>query len=448
MTTIDENQKLVENYLNGKDDIYIKKFVNDINKVIIEPTINKYKLFESVLKHELFTKVLAEFRKSDVLINACKAMNKNAVKWLLTMDINYGVQDDLGMTALMYSAKQASLDFVVEKMIKTKGEHLHLKDYNGNNVLFHATHCPDNLNKLLKSSININELNNDHESLLLYCSRYNKTRSFDILHKNKVFDPNLSNCVGKTIAMYLVEHARFRELKSFVKNNNIDPNYVNKFGESLVSVYVKKYYQYYIGNIGEVSYTSNLNYITIKNFALTLKTLIDLKCNFNVRVDKDGNTPIMVFLMIKDYITSKYLLDKCDIDLSITNNHGLNASCLYLFMSDEIISNLKYNTIRYHKTISLNALKSTMRENRTFDKQYTDYSDDITVNQNIKPEKMGEGYPIKKEYAQLCQQFIMEVFYPNAGSEVYLGNNTHRKESGNNLAEIAVHLSTGGLGPI
>jgi len=139
-------------------------------------------------------------------------------------------------------------------------------------------------------------------------------KAFEMLCEKNKIDVNHYDCVGKTAAMYLVENGKYREIKTFVKKYNIDPNYKNKYGESLVSIYVKRFYQQYIGNIGtETNFLSKYNYVITKNYPHTLKSLIDLCCDFNVLVDEDGNTAIMAFLLMKDYITTKYLLDNLKI---------------------------------------------------------------------------------------------------------------------------------------
>jgi len=389
LKTLAKEVKLIKQYLSGEDKSNIKMFVNDFNNVVLESGIKKFKLFGSVLEHESFRAVLAEFKQSDILIRACKAANKKAVEWLLTMNINLELQDESGMTALMHAAEHGSLDFAVEKMIKGDGKHVHLVDNNGNNVLFHATQCPDILKKLLKSKVkfDLTKVNNDNEHLLLYSSRYNKMRAFEILNKNSSFDPNLCNCVGKTTAMYLVENARFSEIKPYVKSNKIDPNYKNKFGDSLVSVLIKAYYQHYTGKIGDADFTSSYNYLIIKNYANTIRSLIDLKCNFNVPIDDEGNTPIIVLNMMHDEITSKYLIDKGIVDLSIENKYGENAL-------------------------------------------------------NFK----GNKYPIVEEYAPIAQNWVCEIFYPNKVKDIPLCKNTHRKDDPTSFGSVMHKYNTGGFG--
>jgi len=443
LKTIESHTKLVNEYLNNNQDpIFIKAFVNGFNNIVLDTKVKKYSLFESVLNHQLFGKVLNTFRQSDVLVRACRNVNRKAVEWLLTMKIDYNYQDEYGRNALMYVAERASLGFALEKIMKSNID-MNKVDRDGNNALFYATNCPENLKKLLKSKINKYRTNNYGESLLLYCSRYDKIRSFELLRKDKNFDPYIYNCVGKTAAMYLVENARFKELKSYVKSNKIDPNYVNKFGQSLLSTFVEKYYQQYIGNIGEISFTSKLNYVNTKNYAYTLLALIDLKCNFNIPVDEHGNTPIMIFLMMKDYITTKYLLDHCVIDLSIKNKNGANASFLSLFIDESLFDSLDYNKRRNANTISYKALKKALQNNTTFDRGHVNLDENISIYPSVKYEN---PYLIDHNYAILVNQWIMEVFYPNAGGVITLGGNTYDKTNPSSFGSLMGKLNTGGLG--
>jgi len=444
LTTIESNKKIINEYLNSQDVNSIKEFVREFNTTVLEAKVRNYKSFENVLSHSLFNKVLIAFKSSDIMVRACKIVNKNAVEWLLTMNINYNYQDENGMNALMHAAEHASLNFALEKIMKSGNIDINMVDNNGNNALFHATNTPDNLKKMLKSKINKNQLNNDGESLLLYCSRYDKIRSFEKLMKEKNYDPHLCNCVGKTAAMYLVENGRYNELKTFIKKNKIDLNYVNKFGQSLVSVFVQKFYRQYIGDIGETSFSSKYNYVNTKNYGLTMLNLISLGCNFNVPVDKDGNTAIMVFLMMKDYITTKYLLDKCKIDLSIKNKYGMNASYLSLFIDEEVFNSLEYNKTRNASIISYKALKKAIKDNSTFDNEHINLDENISIYPAI---KYNNPYPIQPSYAITVEQWMMEVYYPNAGGIITLGNNTYDKYTDpNSVGSLMGKLSTGGLG--
>jgi len=112
ISTVDDHKEVIEQYLSDTNSEYLKKFVNDINTIIVEGKIKKFKIFEKVLNHLLFTSVLTEFRNSDVLIRACKAINKKAAEWLLTMNLNYDVQGENGATALMESAFRPAMNVV------------------------------------------------------------------------------------------------------------------------------------------------------------------------------------------------------------------------------------------------------------------------------------------------------------------------------------------------
>jgi len=88
--------ELVMYYLNSKSITYVK--IYEFNNVVLNPRIEKYKLLKYVLIiHYLLLFWL--FKESDILINACKRVNRKTIEWLLTMDINFGVKYE---SALMY----------------------------------------------------------------------------------------------------------------------------------------------------------------------------------------------------------------------------------------------------------------------------------------------------------------------------------------------------------
>jgi len=409
ISTIDDHKEVIEQYLSDTNSEYLKKFVNDINTIIVEGKIKKFKIFEKVLNHLLFTSVLTEFRNSDVLIRACKAINKKAAEWLLTMNLNYDVQGENGATALMESAFRPAMNVVFEKLIKSN-VNVNIEDNNGNNALFYATKNQKSLDILLKkTNIDINHLNHDNDSVFTYCCRMDRINAYEILSKQESLNPNHINCIGKTAAMYLVEHAEYQTLKSFIMNKNIDPNYKNKFGETLVSCFVKKFYQHCNGGLTEVQLFSQSGYLRNKRYANTFKTLIEFKCDFNVPVDDDGNTPIMVFLMMKDYVTCKYLLKKYGpaIDLSKKNYNGINASYLSLFISSEVFESLNCRTI---EQFSLKALKKAFTDNPTFDRQFLE-NGDITSIETI---RIINKYKVPKDNSKLVQQWLLEAYFPKA----------------------------------
>ncbi|OUM64442.1 hypothetical protein PIROE2DRAFT_8747 [Piromyces sp. E2] len=414
VTVIDNNSKIVEQCLLGSNSDFLKTFVKDLNTVILEKKTKKFKIFESVLNHKLFVDVLKEFKNSDVLIRACKANNNNAAEWLLSMKLNYEVQDENGATALMEASLRPAMDFVVKDLLK-KNVNVNMVDNNGNNALFYATKSAKSLERLLKSKIDINHVNVDNDSVLTNSCKMDRVNNLNVLTKQKSLDVNHINNFGKTAAMYLVENAQHDILKPFIKNNKIDPNFKNKFGETLVSCFVKSFYQFCIENIPEIKLSNRSGYLRNKRYARTLETLIELGCDFNVPVDEQGNTPIMVFLMMKDYVTCQYLMNNIGnrIDLSKKNNDGVNASYLSLLLSNEVFNNLNYKSSQVN-SLSYQALKKKFVSNATFDKNYYE-SGDITISKSI---KVQNNYTISPQNSKIVQQWLIEVYFPKAFSEL------------------------------
>jgi len=412
--TIDNNKNIVEQCLHGSSSDYLKTFVNDFNNVILSEKIKKFKIFEKVLKHNLFVDVLAEFKKSDVLIRACKTNNKNAAEWLLTMNLNYDTQDENGATALMEASFRPTMISIVKELLK-KNVNVNIVDNNGNNALFYATKNVKSLEILLKTKIDINHLNADNDSVLTYSCKMERVNGLNILTKQKSLDVNHMNCVGKTAAMYLVENAQDDILKPFIKNNNINPNFKNKFGETLVSCFVKNFYQLCIENIPDIKLSNRSGYLRNKRYARTLEALIELGCDFNEVVDEQGNTPIMVFLMMKDYVTCQYLMNTIgnSIDLSKKNYNGVDASYLSLFLSSEVFENLIYKST--HKdSLSYQALKNKFINNPTYNKEYLE-TNDITISKSL---NVQNDYVVSPQNSKIIQQWLIEIYFPRALSQL------------------------------
>jgi len=362
LKTIEDNSKLVEYYLNSKDLTHVKQFVKSFNNTVLDPNIKKYKYFEAVLNDKLFTTVLAEFRESDVLIQACKkakrvpkdyqaspkSVNKEAIKWLLTMGINYGVQDDSGKTALMYAMQTEDLSFVVKEIMSTNGKHIQLLDNNGNNALFYATETINTLDKYQKYAemFNPNHLNNDNENIILYSCRYNNMKiSVDYLKKIMKYnctEPNVMNREGMTALMYLVDHCYVNGvpdiIKAFIKEFNIDPNEKNKFGNSLLSVFIDSYYRFYSKCIVETK-GFPLNMAYFKRYAMTLQILIKRGCK---PTPEELETIAVVLNKLKDTTTSKYLLDKNYVEMLVDKSSEKSKKYVEIDTSNpEVEKNVK-----------------------------------------------------------------------------------------------------------
>ncbi|ORX63745.1 ankyrin [Anaeromyces robustus] len=354
---LDNNKKLIEEHL-GKDgnEEEINRFVNKINALVLK-TKNNFSYINKILNHPLFETIYSSFRNSDILIKACKAGSKSAIKWLLTMNINNLVQDDDGMTALMYAAKDSNLIFVIKHFILNENC-LNVVDKNGENVLFHALNNSNALIELVKSKVNINQVNNKHESALLYCCKNELYIQFALLLTNPKIDPNLIDNNNKTVAMYLAEKGRFLELRALAKRN-CNFNFINVNLESVLSLLIKKMY-----GLDENPYNINDDDSIKKmyyNYFRTLTTLIDLNCDFNIPVDDEENTAIMVFIIVKDFTTLEYVLRKSkNINLSKMNKNGENASSLYIKCNNQYICPL-------------------LTENPTFDYHYIDRNNNNTI---------------------------------------------------------------------
>eukprot|EP00833_Pecoramyces_ruminatium_P005080 jgi/Orpsp1_1/1179112/evm.model.c7180000067983.1 len=395
---IEKNEKLIiENLINSQDMVLIQNFIFKLEEVVL--SLKKFKLIEKALKHNLFKVVLKQFRESDILIRACQNNNNiDLIKWLLTMDIDLYLQDIYGMTALMYAVQHYSLIFVIKHILKKcSNDILNITDNNGNNALFHGIYNINILNMLLDTKIDYHHINNDNENILLYCCKMDKYNSVKPLLKLDI-DANMTNNVGKTAAMYLVENNRYLQLREIVKTKHIDVNYKNKYDETLVTVYLKKYYTDSCTN--EYNFIIQSNYYMFKNKASTFLELIQLGCDFNVVMDEEGNTPILFLLLIEDYVSANYLLNKCQIDVSVRNIHEVNALMLSTTLNGKIFDGLEYNKNYYRNELSLESLRHFINIRS---------SDDYNFNRVNIPQQNKYKPPVN---IIDIQKWYLEILYP------------------------------------
>jgi len=395
INTIENNKKLILG-----NQTFAKDFVQKLNNALLSG-LNDYPLIDKVLNHDYFTEVLSEFRESNILVRACDNNNKSLVKWLLTKDINLSIQDEYGRTALMYAAQHYSLLFAVESMIKSNGKFIHLADINGNTALFYGVTNINIIEKMLKAPFDFSHINNDNENILLYNCKKDAYKSFSKILKLNL-DPNLVNNVGKTAAMYLVEHGRYFQLKELISKYHININFKNKFGETLVSVLIKKYHSDY-NNFDENFYTES-NYLKFKNYACTLVELVKLGCDFNIVIDEDGNTPILYFLLAEEYVCANYILHNCYIDITYKNNHGICACSLVPYLNEGLFDSLEYRKRRNRKKLSMKSLKQKLTTYYSSEENEKDY---IIMSQN-------KYSPSAR--TPLVQQWFMEILYPTVGA--------------------------------
>jgi len=317
----------------------IDKFVDGIiNSLFIA---KKYSMFEKFLKHPLIYEVHRTFRNSKVLIEACKRNDKNVLKWLITMNINPCVQDENGMTALMYASKVPEQLFVVKYLI-TKPECLNLVDKNGENAVFHALKNTDSLAEILKTDIDVNCRNNNNEEPLMYCCKYDIFNAIGYLVQSNNINVNTMDKAERTPAMILTEKGRYNEI-ILLRKRRCDFNFKNRNNECVLSILINKMYL-----------TSN---DLFSEYIRIIVALVFSDCNFNIPIDEEGNTAFMIFMAVQDWY-SVYFIAKGQgnrIDLSVKNNFGENATSLF-------IKNGSYNNSIYEAFIN----------NRTFDFEYVD----------------------------------------------------------------------------
>jgi len=317
---IENNQKLIQEYLTEKsNEKNVDIFVNEIIDTLLENKIN-FKFIEKVLKNENLNYVFSVFKKREALIKACKYEKIDIAKWLITLDMDPCVQDEEGMTAMMYAAKNKKLIDVVSKY-KNDSLCCNLEDKNGNNALFHSV---QNLQALLQliNSVDINHLNKQHETVLLYCCKNEIYEPLKTLINRQGIDLSIVDKESKTALMYLVENEREKEINdiSVVQLGN-NFNYINDNGESAISIFVRKMYRKDGQEEKKVDYTKMAN---------ILVSFVKSEVDFNIIVDEDGNTALMVFLIARDINTFKFVLRYSkDLDFSQKNIYGENATSLF-----------------------------------------------------------------------------------------------------------------------
>jgi len=346
---LESNKKIITEYL-VNDDKAINSFVEKLIPTILKA--KKYNDIEKSLKHPLFEKVLAKLRESDALIQACKNNNKKASKWLVTMKVNPAVKDKMGMNGLMHAVEHYALKETVEEILKLPERNfINDEDMDGNTALFHAVKNKELFDLLLGVTTKLNHVNKENENIITYTCKLDKIRCFvsALCKANDDVDVNIFNNDGKNAAMYLVQNGRFQELRGFSKYcKKLDVNCRNKDGESLVSMFIKSYYNVFKDEDTldeskpyrkETTLTDSKALIEGKKYGRTANALIDMGCDFNVQIDSDGNTAMNFFLMIKDYVSAINLIEYCpSVDLSLTNKYGVSANHLVSSLTKEDFS--------------------------------------------------------------------------------------------------------------
>ena len=318
LKSINANQVLIKAFLNDKRNSQsIQNYVNEINRIVLETKSTndkKFIIIKKILMNDAFFSLLEAFRNSDVLIRACRIRNKCALKWLLTMNINSCVQDEYGMTALMYTVQDPKLSFVVKHLL-TDNDCLNISDNNGDTALFYAVNNISCFKELLNTKINVNHLNYNNENILIYCCKNQILKPIKYLIKTTNIDINAFDIQEKTAAMYLAENGEYKGIRYLGKRNCI-LDFINQYNESALSLLIQNLY-------------TKKNEDNCDKYYRTIVEFVELGCNFNIPVDDEGNTAIMVFIIVKDYTSLQYVLKYANnIDLSIQNYNGEDAQYL------------------------------------------------------------------------------------------------------------------------
>jgi len=332
---LDDNDKLIQGYL-GEDSNpkTVDRFVQDLENVVVQ--INKFNVIENVLHHKTMNHVYNCFKKSDVMVKAFKIENKNAVKWLQSMQISPYSQDEDGMNALMFAVqKKQWISYI--KSFASDIKCVNQVDKYGRNALFYAVHNLDCLIKLMKYDIDINHRDCNGDTVLIYCCKNEIFYPFEILVKKSI-DVNIVNNEGKNAAMYLALKGKYNQIDILKKYKKCDFNFVNEKGESVLSLLLKQMYE-------------PEGKITFGTLIRTIISLVFTDCDFSMPLDEDENNALMLFLIAGDYDTFNFVLRfSKTVDLAKKNKYGENASSLF-------IKNRKVDLCNYiikHPTFDIN----------------------------------------------------------------------------------------------
>eukprot|EP00833_Pecoramyces_ruminatium_P012873 jgi/Orpsp1_1/1186905/evm.model.d7180000054027.1 len=344
---IEKNNIFIENCFNqNSNQGIIKEFVNEINNTILQNNTGKFKLYESVLKSDSFKYIYFLFKNSNILIEACKNGQVDTAKWLITMDINPYIQDKTGRSALMYAVQNEKLLSIVEKY-GNDFKCVMLEDHEGNNALYYAIYNSQAL-ALLKE-VDINHLNHNHETVLMYSCKKEAYYVIKSLLDRKGINIDIPDKDGKTVPMILMENLRLNEFQ-YLNQNDCDLNVLTEKGEGVLSALIKQINR------------KDRSPADYSNYAKIIIYLIKAGIDFNVVVDEDGNTALMAFLIFRDYETFNFLCRFArNLDFKKKNRYGENATSLFL----------KLNSLPYQV--------NPMHFQRSFDFSYIDPNNNNTA---------------------------------------------------------------------
>jgi len=318
LTLLDDNSMLIEEYFGTDDNLMtLDSFTKDLGKIVIETGRGKFGIIESALEHTAMTTVYNHFINSDVMIRAFQMCNKYAVKWLQTMQINPYVQDEQGRNALMFVVQNSQWNSYI-KQYASDERCISQIDNNGRNVLFYCVRNLSGMMELMKYNVNVNQQDCDGNNILLYCCKNEIYDTFNYLVNHGV-DVDAIDFDERTVAMHLAIRGKYYHFP-ILDMNGCNFCYMNLGGETVLSLLLNQMY----GPEGDKDDMFN-------KYTRTLRALVSTNCNFNVPIDDDENTALMVMLLVNDFNTFNFVLQFAkNVDLSITNRYGESATSLFI----------------------------------------------------------------------------------------------------------------------
>jgi len=361
---LNDNANLIETFLgkNGSRKV-LDEFLRRLSLIVFQTDKGKFGALKCTLEHSAMTNVYHHFINSNIMLRALQMEKVHVVKWLLSMDVSPYVQDENGMNALMYAVQNIKLVSFIPVFASDK-RCLNQVDSNRRNALFYAVNCALGLTELLKYDIDINHRDENGDTILIYCCKKGMFHRVVCLTKNNV-DVNATDHSGKTAAMYLAmqgestdyniqqTRALYKTIRgrySFfdtLKAAGCNFNYINNNGESVLSLLLKFMYK-----------PENSNKKKLTKYIHLLISLLITDCDFNIPIDEDGNTAVMVFLLVNDLETLDIVMKfRKDLDFSKKNKYGENATSI--FMKNK--SNHLYPKILEHPTFDLDYIDPLYR---------------------------------------------------------------------------------------
>ncbi|KAG4108858.1 ankyrin [Neocallimastix lanati (nom. inval.)] len=356
---IENNESTIkENYDENCSNENLSKFVESINKIIIENEID-FNLFQKVLNHPLFYNIYSKFKSSDILIEACKKEKIDTIYWLVSLNVDVNLTDKNEKSAIMYLVDQGNskeLEFLL-----SKGANVNFINKNFESALSILLnnmkikkYDEATINKILdilnKNSCDFNIPIDEYQNtafmgLLIFDNQ--PIHIINIAKKNSSIDFSIKNKYGENVSSLLVKLNNNTLLYNLMNNSSFDFSYRDPLsGNSLLMLsaisqpmLLDKLIKMNSFNINELN-NNNENALILATKAgciSTVKILLKKKINCNQQ-DNLGNTALHYAVKLNDpYLV--YILNK-HIDSNILNNKGLSPKSEAFINSNERVKDV------------------------------------------------------------------------------------------------------------